>query len=188
LTNTLIVSIAWPVMRSIHSKYTQSRSLIAALCLIFPLLSSCGEETTPRDLNRIQNREDLNQRYKELQPLVGEYEGTLYEVDSDRTSPFRLVLSLSGVSYPQKDLPGETTAPSLAASAYYFTLDTLSSSYVTLPFNHSDFDPSTDYIQFFGENPKGSLSADISEDRTTLKGEWRNIARGLIGFFNVSKK
>jgi len=170
--------------------FKHSLKLTRYLIITAPILAalvSCGEMKTPREIQRLQNREELNQRYQELKEVVGDYEGTLFEARSGLNKPLRLSIVLTGQPNPGDGIPDETVAPTLSASLEYFYDQTQPNGYTTFNFTQSDYDSQTRLIRFFSSKPEGSLLGTLSKDGTTIKGSWSMSTRGLLGKFKISK-
>ncbi|MCM2279870.1 MAG: hypothetical protein NDJ89_17485 [Oligoflexia bacterium] len=157
--------------------------------IVLPLalaLSACGDPKSPREILQTRNREQINQRLAELEPLTGEYEGKLREERSGMETPIRLNIVLSGEAYEGAGIPEETAMPALSASVTVYTLETRSERSTPIAFGRSDYDSVSGRLKFFRDRD-ASLRITVSPDRSTLWGRWDDAIRGRIGDFEVRK-
>ena len=153
------------------------------------ILTGCGDLKAARDILQQRNREQINQRISELKPLLGQYEGLMHDTRSDRQVKFKLNLVLSGTPYEGAGIPEDTITPTIAGSAYVYSLDSYSDTYILVPFTSSDFDSKTGRLSLFSEE-KGStivIFAAPGAEITQLSGYWTNNNRGHIGDFEIRK-
>ena len=158
--------------------------LFYALVLIYGwALIGCGDLKTPRELQTLRNREQINQRLAEIKPLVGDYEGTLLNARSALNEPFRMSIVIAGEPFGGGNIPDETTAPTLRASVTSYTNSLNSGTYIIVPFNRSDYDAKSKNLSFYSDEPQGSLLILVEGKRLT--GSWNVVSRGMIGNFDV---
>jgi hypothetical protein len=165
--------------------YKTGKIAFLATSLIL-VLTGCGDQKTPRDIELQRSREQINQRLAELQPLVGQFDGTLLDSKANQNRRFRLNVVLSGQPVTQTNAPDEITAPTLSASIWFYSLDPGSDVYVIYPFDQSDYDASTKALTFYSDNPKGSLQVTVLNNNQ-LNGAWSNNVQGMVGQFNVTR-
>lgn len=157
-------------------------------------LFGCGDLKATRDILQERNREQIAQRKSELQPLVGQYEGSLLDARSDRRTRFRLNIVMSGAPYEGAGIPEDTITPTVAASAIY-SMDKNGNNYVTVEFSNSDYNAKTGELNLFSDikgstlqmNVVNRMTKDMTESVETLTGTWFNNNRGTIGTFDVSR-
>lgn len=158
-----------------------SRLLI--LLVLLPLFG-CGANDTNRDQQRAQVREEIEIRRAELKPLVGEYEGELFEERLGLNRPFRVIITMSGQNYEGDKIPDETASPTLRATIQYFAQSD-NGFYVNFKFTKSDIDIDNKKLWFYSSDPNATLEIDFEEN--TLTGQWSVDSRGVMGNFTAVK-
>lgn len=158
-----------------------NRFMALAVCGMALLGVGCGEDRIPRDVQRERAREQMSLRQAEIDPVMGEYEGTLHEARSDREAPFRINLIPAGESY-EAGVPDEIKAPTIAASVYYYAPDSVNSNHVDASFDGSDYDAKSGTLRLF-MGKTDTINSTIKSGK--ISGIWTNAARGVIGTFEA---
>lgn len=161
--------------------------LLALTSMVFAFfwVSCGGEAKTSREVQKERTREQINQRFAEIEPLVGDYEGTLSDEKAKRDRRIRIHVNLVGEPYEGDNVPDETTAPTLSANVLYYSQEQNSDNYIVVSFTRSDYDSKTKRLFLSSENKENSITGNFDEDE--LKGRWTNNTKGLIGTFRVRK-